>query len=337
MRRLVALFAFALVASVPAVGAAQVIDEEEEEAEQEAEETEEDLEESGEEVGEEAEETEEDLEETGEEAGEEAEETEEDLEETGEDAGDEAEREAEETEEEAERIEQETEETNVDVEQEADGDDDEQMEVRFENADDDGNDGVSGTFGVIGGPGLTNIAADDDDLGTVSGDQVGFSVGIQAGVDFNDIVGLAPQLLFSRRGWESEGEALDLELDNEYMLSYIDLPVMLRIGVPIADVVAPKVMVGPHGSLFVDGERSGETGGPFVDGQGTVDIENDDVNTFQFGLTAAAGVDFNLDGGVLTTDVRFVRNFTGVFDTDDLEGDDNVYHQSWYVMVGFMF
>jgi hypothetical protein len=209
--------------------------------------------------------------------------------------------------------------------------------VTFGESVEEGNDDSGGGHvGVIGGPGLTNITADDDDFETVSNNRVGYSLGLQFGLDFNEFFGLAPELLFSRRGWETSGEAFGIEFDSDYMLSYLELPLLLRIGIPLDGALVPKVLIGPHGSLFLDGERDGEAGGPFVNGTGPSDIDPSDVNDWQFGVTAAAGIDFNLEGsGVLTTDIRFVRNFTGTFDVGD--DDENVYHQSWYVMAGLMF
>jgi hypothetical protein len=197
-------------------------------------------------------------------------------------------------------------------------------------------DSGAGHVGIIGGPGLTNITADDDDFETVSNSRVAYSLGLQFGLDFNEFFGLAPELLFSRRGWETSGEALGIDFKSDYVFSYLDLPLLLRIGVPLEGALAPKVLIGPHGSLFLDGERGGEAGGPFVNGSGQTDIDPSDVHPGQFGVAAGVGIDFNLGGnGVLTTDVRFVRNFTGTFDVGD--GEENVYHQSWYVMGGIIF
>ena len=191
--------------------------------------------------------------------------------------------------------------------------------------------------GIIGGPGLTGIYADSDELGDATDSVAGYSLGLQGTYGFASILELTPEILFSRRGWETEGTVAGRDLSHEYGISYLEVPVLVRLAIPLGGVIAPKVMAGPHAALFIDGTRDANVSGPFLSGEGQTDIDSEDVNDLQFGFTAAAGLDVELPAVVFTTDVRYVRNLTGVFDPDDEDIDDNVYHESWQLMLGVMF
>jgi hypothetical protein len=191
-------------------------------------------------------------------------------------------------------------------------------------------------FGIVGGPSSNTIIADNDDYKDSVDPVTLYSVGLQLDYEFHEFVGIAPEILFSRRGWHSEFDAGIASGETDYRISYLEVPLLLRIGVPIGDVIAPKLIVGPHGSLFIDGkaEGSGQVFG--IEGDDTNDIDSDDVNDLQFGITAGAGVDIKVEDLVVTTDIRYMRNFTGVFETDEDDGD-NVYHTSWSLMVGVLY
>lgn len=189
--------------------------------------------------------------------------------------------------------------------------------------------------GVIGGPGISRVVAEDGDFQTASESTSSYAVGVQGLVKFQKFIGLAPQLLFARRGWDTEGFAFGQEFATEYRISYLELPILLRIAVPIGDVVAPKLLVGPHGALFLDGKATGGTTGPFLDATAGTDIDSEDVNDLQFGVTAGVGLDLNFNVVVLTSDVRYVRNFTQIFESN--VDDEKLFHESWMFMFGLMF
>lgn len=187
--------------------------------------------------------------------------------------------------------------------------------------------------GVIGGPALTNVAAEDDGFGDISGARVGYSFGLQGAYDFANILEVAPEVLFSRRGWTSDGAFEGADIDSDYGFSFLEIPLLVRLALPLGDVMAPKLFVGPHGGLFIDGSRDASSDELFI-GDEADDIDSEDVHDLQFGLTVGAGVDFELPTAVFTTDIRYMRNLTSVFEES---GEDDVFLQSWQVMVGVIF
>ncbi len=192
------------------------------------------------------------------------------------------------------------------------------------------------SFGIIAGPSTNTVLADNSDYKDAVDPVTLYSVGLQLDYEFHEFASIAPELLFSRRGWHDEFDLGLASGETDYRISYLELPLLVRFAVPIGDLIAPKLLVGPHAALFIDGQADGSSQFLGVQGDDSTDIDSDDVNDLQFGLTAGAGVDINLDELVVTTDIRYMRNFTGVLETDEND-DDNIYHSSWSLMVGVLY
>lgn len=192
------------------------------------------------------------------------------------------------------------------------------------------------SFGITGGPAVNTVLADNSDYKDAVSARTLYSVGLQLDYEFHEVVSIAPELLFSRRGWHSEFDAGIASAESEWRISYLELPLLVRIGLPLFDTVAPKLLLGPHAALFIDGQVDGDSQIFGFSGSDTDDISSDDVNDLQFGVTAGAGVDVNFDEFILTSDIRYMRNFTGIFETDDSD-DDNIYHTSWSLMIGVLY
>lgn len=189
--------------------------------------------------------------------------------------------------------------------------------------------------GIVGGVGTSGFAAEDGDVQDRTASNFAYSVGLQGRVEFQEFLSLKPELLFARRTTDVEGGAIGFDFDNKYYLSYIEIPVLVRVAVPIADILAPKIYAGPHLDVFLDGRWEGETSGPFLDSSDSRDLDSGDVRNLQFGVTLGAGLDINLDPTVVTTSVRYGRNFTPIF--QDPDRNERVYHDVWLAMAGFMF
>ncbi|MFB6351637.1 MAG: outer membrane beta-barrel protein, partial [Bradymonadaceae bacterium] len=123
-----------------------------------------------------------------------------------------------------------------------------------------------------------------------------------------------------------------------FQFSYIDVPLMLQLGIPISDTFAPRLLAGGYASVFLDGSRETAIDGPFVGDEEGTDIQSDEVNTFQYGLTGGVGVGFDLNGAAVTIDIRYLHGLSGVFDTP-LTGDeaDEIHHRGVSAMLGFFF
>lgn len=189
--------------------------------------------------------------------------------------------------------------------------------------------------GIIGGPGTAGFAAEDESVQDATEADFAYSIGLQGRVNFQEFLSAKPELLFSRKTTRLEGQALGVDFESKYSISYLEIPLLLRAAVPIADIFAPKVFAGPHASIFLDGKREGDASGSFFQVSDSSDIDSEDIRNVQFGLTAGLGLDINFQTVVVTSGLRYVRNFTPIF--EDPDTDDRIRHEVWLFMGGLMF
>lgn len=188
-------------------------------------------------------------------------------------------------------------------------------------------------YGVVGGINLNNVQSDLNRFDDVSNAMVGYQAGIQGAWRFAGVLSLNPELVFSRRGWDTEGNVFGQSRSLNYNFSYMELPVLLSASAEVIDGVRPKLFAGPHAALFLDG--SAEGGENLFGGQGS-DIDGDQINDLQFGVTGGIGANFDVGNLTLTSDVRYQRNVTGIFENTP-ENVDSVEHESWQLTLGFLF
>jgi len=191
--------------------------------------------------------------------------------------------------------------------------------------------------GIIGGAGFSGWAAEDGDVQEAVEPDFAYSVGLQGRFSFQEYLAVKPELLFSRRTTRVEGDALGFDFEDEYGISYLGVPLLVRGAVPIADIFAPKVFAGPHASVFLDGRREGDVSGNGFAASDSNDIDSEDVRNLQFGITAGVGLDINLDAVVFTSGLRYVRNFTPIFEDEDDDDTEPVRHETWLLMAGLMY
>ena len=193
-------------------------------------------------------------------------------------------------------------------------------------------------FGLIGGPALTAVTADNEQFQDASDPLIRYSLGLHGEYTFYGGIGVALEWLFARRGWEIDGNVGARNLDAAYEFSYFDFPVLLQLGVPIGETVLPRVLIGPHVSIFVDGSRGAENASLFIEEEG-MDIDREDVHEVLFGLTAGLGLEFALPEGAIIFDLRYMHHFTDTFaEPIDAEDDENnARHRGGLIMFGFLF
>lgn len=191
--------------------------------------------------------------------------------------------------------------------------------------------------GIIGGAGSAGWAAEDDDVQDAVEADFAYSVGLQGRFRFQEYLAVKPELLFSRRTTRLEGGALGFEFENKYGISYLEVPLLVRAAVPVADIFAPKVFVGPHASVFLDGQQEGDVSGNGFTASDSNDLDSEDVRNLQVGITAGVGLDINFDAVVFTSGLRYVRHFTPIFEQEEGDNAGRVRHESWLLMAGLMY
>ncbi len=118
-------------------------------------------------------------------------------------------------------------------------------------------------------------------------------------------ISLQPELLFMRKGYKASELGTEFELN----LDYAEIPVLLRIDVPMAAAIRPFVYAGPYGAFEVACKVEGEDCG-----------DDDDRTTFDFGAVFGAGLGFAAGPGSFVVEGRYDLGLKNLVDDDD--GDD---------------
>lgn len=144
-------------------------------------------------------------------------------------------------------------------------------------------------FGVKAGINLSNVY-DEEDQDFVADGKVGFAGGVFVSIPLGKFVGIQPELLYSEKGFKSEGSILGADYEFKRKTSHLDIPVHVQIK-PVENL---SILVGPQFSYLLNTETefNGFTGGS------EEEINGDNYKKGVFGLSA--GVDFNVDNFVIS-------------------------------------
>ncbi len=144
-----------------------------------------------------------------------------------------------------------------------------------------GSETVTTEFGVKGGFNMSNLYnnnADDENI------LYGFNAGVYATLPISDNIAIQPEILYTTKGAELEYNNAFASGTGKFRLNYIEVPLLVRVNISKMF----NIQAGGYASYLVDSKVSGD--GDFNFDQ---DINPDDLNKFDAGLSAGVGVDFN--------------------------------------------
>lgn len=176
-------------------------------------------------------------------------------------------------------------------------------------------------FGVKGGVNFTNLYVDKvDDTNMLTS----FNVGIFAEFPLSQGIAIVPEINFSRKGSEVENTILTETYKSKFKLSYIEVPVLLKVN--LAENFS--LHAGPYAGFLIDAKTDvvNENG----DNVETFDYDTDDFNKLDFGLSAGLGFDFN----ALSIGARYNHGLSEIDKDDNLNGAKN---SAWNLYLALKF
>lgn len=178
-------------------------------------------------------------------------------------------------------------------------------------------------FGLKGGAALYSTTASISALGFSEEETTDFRMGFTAGLfiekSFSDLISGQVEGLYVQKGGKDEvsGEDFDAGVgtsDGDLLLTYIDIPVMLKINIPLESNVSPFLYGGGFAGYLLD--ASAEANGQSAEDEG-VEIK-DLLTDLNYGAIFGAGITF----GAFTLDIRYDLGLANIFDKDsDLIND----------------
>jgi hypothetical protein len=140
---------------------------------------------------------------------------------------------------------------------------------------------VTTEFGVKGGLNMSNLYQNDADDENVL---YGFNAGVYATLPVSDFIAIQPELLYTTKGAELQYDNAFASGNSKFRLNYIELPILVRVNI----TKNFNVQAGGYASYLVDSKVTGDGDINFEQ-----NIDPDDLNKFDAGLSAGVGVDFS--------------------------------------------
>lgn len=163
---------------------------------------------------------------------------------------------------------------------------------------------------VTGGPrvglSVSNLGGDDiSGTDSRTGLAVGWAFGFQGGERWS----FQPEFHY----WEKGASTGFFGVETDLELSYLEVPVLLRVDLMEGSTFTPHVLVGP--TLGINLTCTARvSAGPFSGERDCADSENFDVNALDFGVAAGFGVTADMGGWDLSADARYGIGLADVLD-----------------------
>lgn len=184
------------------------------------------------------------------------------------------------------------------------------------------------TYGVRAGLNVSDfVGFDDGDVEVIElSPTLGFVGGVFAEVPLSPRLAIRPEVLYTQKGFKVDvPEFLDPgnDLDTDFDVDYIEVPVLARIGVPLSQTLDAGLLLGPTFAFKVN-ESTGDFDEEIVGG--TVE---DVFESFDLGI--ALGLE--VGSGPFYVDLRYTPGLLDVIQ-DDQGADDPSIRNSVFSVTG---
>jgi hypothetical protein len=187
-------------------------------------------------------------------------------------------------------------------------------------------------FGIRAGANFATVTGDyADGQGPDSdgeGTRTGFNGGVFLETPLAQIVGLHVGANYSQKGWEAEGIPGAEGGDLVTKLDYLEVPVLLVVGVPVS-AASLRLYAGPSLSYLI------KCKGTSFDVSLDCEDENDEqsVTKVDFGGTVGAGLGLGMGGASLLLDGFLSMGFKTLLEDEALD----LKNETWTLSAGLMF
>ncbi len=161
----------------------------------------------------------------------------------------------------------------------------------------------SPSFGILSGIALSQLAGKyiSDEFST----RFGFAAGALAFFPLNHFIGIQPEILYVMKGAVKKSGGIESILH----FDYIDLPILLRIKLPVGRTVSPYITIGPLLSYNIQAIVSDNSSNGSV-------REITDFIKFDYGISAGGGLQFFLLQQNFLIDARYYLGLAQIHDAE---------------------
>jgi len=145
----------------------------------------------------------------------------------------------------------------------------------------------SASVGLKGGLNMSNLYTKDVDDENVL---MGFNIGLFAELPITSRLALQPEVSFTTKGAELQYDNAFAQGTGKFRLNYLEVPLLLKANL----TENFNVHFGPYAAFLVDSKITNESSDGSYNFEDNID--EDDLNKFDYGLAAGIGFDFDSFG-----------------------------------------
>ncbi len=184
------------------------------------------------------------------------------------------------------------------------------------------------TAGVKGGLNLANMSFDVPNPGTTPTIRTGAAIGGFVGLPVSPAIAIQPEVLFAMKG--TNGDVGVPGVEDSLRLTYLDVPVLLRLIVPTTAKAAPFVYAGPTFGFPMSAKETVKVASGMTDER---DFESD-LKSLEVGIAFGGGVQFRR----LSIEARFTQGLTNILTAAASDnGTATVKNRVIAILAGFKF
>jgi hypothetical protein len=146
------------------------------------------------------------------------------------------------------------------------------------------------SIGVKAGANYSNVYDSDGDEFNADS-KIGFAGGVFVAIPIGHFLGFQPELLFSQKGYNSNGSVLGIDYELSRTSNYIDVPLLLAIK-PSSSIT---ILAGPQYSYLI--KQTDVFKNPISDMTVEEEFDNENIRKNTMGLVG--GLDVNIDDFVI--------------------------------------
>jgi Outer membrane protein beta-barrel domain len=212
---------------------------------------------------------------------------------------------------------------------------------------------VGGTYSNVSGDNVQNITGTNysSDFGDY---KMGYNAGLafQLPISSDGFFAIAPEVLYNRKGYETSStqkSALPagvskMEMEQQRVLHYIDVPVLARINAgglffeagPQVSYLFGSKNKSQTTTKYTNGDKDKvENNSGFLDYTGVSRDEAYKSDLAQFDIGAVAGVGYQAQSG-LSVGLRYARGFNSLIDTKDTDNEPKAFNNAFTLQLGYL-